>query len=138
MDVEELPQQEDPEVLAAKEKEKQAKIMLANQDARNKTMWRHMAWLVILFAFSLFGGVIFSAIEGLLPFEFRMKQLFCFLDLRNFHSIEFPYLTSGSYSLQVAMKRHSSSKSLNMRKMCTRDERSIKSNYFKGLCTLSD
>lgn len=64
LDAEEIPQQEDPEVLAAKEKEKQAKVMIANQDARNKTMWRHMAWLIILFAFSLFGGVIFSAIEG--------------------------------------------------------------------------
>ncbi|CAL2044679.1 hypothetical protein CAEBREN_32638 [Caenorhabditis brenneri] len=64
LDAEEVPQQEDPEVIAAREKEKKAKIMIANQDARNKTMWRHIAWLVILFAFSLFGGVIFSAIEG--------------------------------------------------------------------------
>nr|AAC32865.1 putative potassium channel subunit n2P24 [Caenorhabditis elegans] len=64
LDVEELPQQEDPEVLAAKEKEKKAKVMIASRDARNKTMWRHIAWLVVLFSFSLFGGVIFSAIEG--------------------------------------------------------------------------
>uniref|UniRef100_A0A8R1E5K1 Potassium channel domain-containing protein n=1 Tax=Caenorhabditis japonica TaxID=281687 RepID=A0A8R1E5K1_CAEJA len=64
LDGEEAPQQEDPEVLAAKEKEKKAKVMIANQDARKKTMWRHIAWLVILWAFSLFGGVIFSAIEG--------------------------------------------------------------------------
>ncbi|CAB3396948.1 unnamed protein product [Caenorhabditis bovis] len=61
---EEMPQIEDPFVKAMKEKEKRQKVKIASQDARKKTLWRHIAWLVILFAFSLFGGVIFSAIEG--------------------------------------------------------------------------
>ncbi|VDL66526.1 unnamed protein product [Nippostrongylus brasiliensis] len=40
------------------------KVVITHEDKRNKTLWRHMIWLVVLFAYSLLGGLIFSAIEG--------------------------------------------------------------------------
>lgn len=40
------------------------KIIIPKEDKRSKTLWRHMIWLVVLFAYSFLGGVIFSAIEG--------------------------------------------------------------------------
>ncbi|VDP02828.1 unnamed protein product [Heligmosomoides polygyrus] len=39
-------------------------IVITQQDNRNKTLWRHIIWLIVLFAYSLLGGLIFSAIEG--------------------------------------------------------------------------
>lgn len=36
-----------------------------------RTIWRNVAWLIALFAYSFIGGIIFSAIEGKKPF-------FCF------------------------------------------------------------
>ncbi|CAD6186684.1 unnamed protein product [Caenorhabditis auriculariae] len=47
-----------------KEAEKKKKVLIASRDERKKTLWRHVAWLVILFAYSLLGGLLFSAIEG--------------------------------------------------------------------------
>ncbi|VDN25491.1 unnamed protein product, partial [Cylicostephanus goldi] len=40
------------------------KIVITKEDKRNKTLWRHIMWLIVLFAYSLLGGLIFSAIEG--------------------------------------------------------------------------
>ncbi|PIO72645.1 Low-density lipoprotein receptor domain class A [Teladorsagia circumcincta] len=40
------------------------KIVITKEDKRNKTLWRHIIWLIVLFAYSLLGGLIFSAIEG--------------------------------------------------------------------------
>ncbi|PAV61458.1 hypothetical protein WR25_11310 [Diploscapter pachys] len=40
------------------------RIIIPKEDKRSKTLWRHMIWLVVLFAYSFLGGVIFSAIEG--------------------------------------------------------------------------
>ncbi|CAJ0929399.1 unnamed protein product, partial [Mesorhabditis belari] len=51
-------------------------------ESRSKTFWRHMIWMVVLFVWSVFGGLIFSAIEGghdrtLLLQEYeRKKDLF--------------------------------------------------------------
>ncbi|ETN71993.1 hypothetical protein NECAME_19069, partial [Necator americanus] len=40
------------------------RIVITKEDKRNKTLWRHIIWLIVLFAYSLLGGLIFSAIEG--------------------------------------------------------------------------
>ncbi|CAI4231339.1 unnamed protein product [Auanema sp. JU1783] len=40
------------------------KIIIPKEDKRKKTLWRHIMWLVVLFAYSLLGGLLFSAIEG--------------------------------------------------------------------------
>ncbi|KAJ1348949.1 hypothetical protein KIN20_004356 [Parelaphostrongylus tenuis] len=41
-----------------------SRIVITTEDKRNRTLWRHIMWLIVLFAYSLLGGVIFSAIEG--------------------------------------------------------------------------
>ncbi|EYC31974.1 hypothetical protein Y032_0003g1337 [Ancylostoma ceylanicum] len=40
------------------------RIVITKEDKRNKTLWRHIIWLIVLFVYSLLGGLIFSAIEG--------------------------------------------------------------------------
>ncbi|GMS80220.1 hypothetical protein PENTCL1PPCAC_2395 [Pristionchus entomophagus] len=39
-------------------------IIVRKDDNRKKTIWKHMALLGLLFAYSLLGGLVFSAIEG--------------------------------------------------------------------------
>lgn len=36
----------------------------AEKTTGGRTIWRNLIWLVILFAYSFIGGIIFSAIEG--------------------------------------------------------------------------
>ncbi|KAE9413678.1 hypothetical protein Angca_004569, partial [Angiostrongylus cantonensis] len=40
------------------------RIVITTEDKRSGTLWRHIVWLIVLFAYSLLGGVVFSAIEG--------------------------------------------------------------------------
>uniref|UniRef100_A0A1I7XMQ3 Ion_trans_2 domain-containing protein n=1 Tax=Heterorhabditis bacteriophora TaxID=37862 RepID=A0A1I7XMQ3_HETBA len=60
--------QEDNEVESPPQQEvPRPRIIIAKEDKRHKTLWRHIMWLVVLFAYSLLGGIIFSAIESNRP-----------------------------------------------------------------------
>ena len=53
-----------PETVLIPQEPPRPKIVINQEDKRKKTLWRHVTWLAILFAYSLLGGLIFSAIEG--------------------------------------------------------------------------
>lgn len=36
----------------------------AGKTTGGRTIWRNLIWLIILFAYSFIGGIVFSAIEG--------------------------------------------------------------------------
>ncbi|MCP9259722.1 Ion channel [Dirofilaria immitis] len=47
-----------------KQKIEQSKITKIEKTTGGRTIWRNIIWLIILFAYSFIGGIVFSAIEG--------------------------------------------------------------------------
>ncbi|VDN08099.1 unnamed protein product [Thelazia callipaeda] len=63
------------------------KGMKAEEATGGRTIWRNIIWLIILFAYSLIGGILFSAIEGNYDKSELLKKYEQDLDIYEKHQI---------------------------------------------------